>query len=67
MLYTFRVYNSSRVDLKIESESAPRVGETIVFDGTTFAVTEVRHVVDLDKGFNRRVPLTNIVVLCQEN
>jgi len=67
MRYTFRVYNGSRVDLNIESESAPRVGETIVFDGTTFTVTEVRHVVEPDNGFNRGIALTDILVLCQEN
>ena len=62
--YTLRVRGGSRSDLGIESESVPRKGETVLFDGTFLVVTEVCNVIERN-AFG--TPLAKIVVLCQES
>ena len=68
--YTLRSRNRSQPDLKVESDSVPRVGETIaLLDtllGTALVVIEVCHTIEPDDGSNRGVALTDIVVLCEE-
>jgi len=66
MKYTLRLCDNSQAELKVESDSVPRVGETIVIVGDPFSVTEVRHVVEPDDGFNRGIAITDIIVLCEE-
>jgi len=62
--YTLRVRGGSRSDLGIESESVPRKGETVVFDGVFLVVTEVCNVIEIN-AFG--TSLAKIIVLCQEN
>ena len=62
--YTLRVRGGSRSDLGIESESVPRKGETVLFDGTFLVVTEVCNIIEIN-AFG--TSLAKIVVLCQEN
>jgi len=62
MKYTLRPCDGFTPDLKVESGSVPRAGETIALHNTAFSVIEVRHVVEPDDGSNRGVALTDIVV-----
>jgi len=66
MKYTLRSRNRSQPDLKVESDSVPRVGETIALRDAAFVVIEVCHMIEPDDGFNRGVALTDILVLCEE-
>jgi len=63
MKYTLRPCNGSRPDLKVESDSVPRAGETIALRSAPFSVIEVRHVVEPDDSmFMTGTPFVNIVV-----
>jgi len=66
--YTLRILNGSRSDSEVETFSVPRIGETIVFGGSPFLVTGVRHVVEPDDiGLKCATLSSDIIVLCRES
>ena len=65
MSYTLLL--AGKTTYKIESNSIPRVGETIAVGINSFVVTEVQYYIDLAiSRLNRGKPPVDITVFCEE-